>query len=186
MITTRLSKIIAGSYALAWGGLLLAQVNGSSDAFRDFVAGEKFPESSHAYVQLPPGYQPDLRMAVSEYSGTYQGITAFGGDRRYEPFETSYKIQIRVQSRSDIAVDWQCQVRKAGNREWTKEDPPMAVKHGQFGSGVVWGDMYFKASSEERVTAPFLAAFVKRAEDGASGLVLFGRYEGPVFLRREP
>jgi hypothetical protein len=186
MITIRLSKIIAGPFALIWGGVLLAQITSSDDAFRDFAAGEKFPESTHAYVQLPPAYQPDLRTQVNEYSGTYQGMAAFVGDRRYEPFETSYKIQIRVRSRSDIAVDWHYQVRKAGTREWTKEDPSMAVKHGRFGSGLVWGDMCFKGASEEHVPAPFLAAFVKRPEDGAIGLILFGRYEGPVFLRREP
>lgn len=185
MMTTKLFKAV-GALALVGGGLLVAQVTNSNDGFRDFVAGEKCPEPTHAYFQLPPGYQPDLRAQVTEYSGTYEGVGNYAGDRRYDPFETSYEIQVRVRSRSDIAVDWQHQVRKSGGQEWSREQPSMAIKRVQFGSGLLWGDMYFTASTEQRVTAPFLAAFVKRSEDSAPGLILFGRYEGPVFLRRHP
>lgn len=186
MIPIKLFKAIAASLAVIYGSLLVAQVTNSNDAFRDFVAGEKFPEATHAYVELPLAYQPDLRMQVTEYSGTYEGIADYAGDRRYDPFQTSYKIQIRLRSRTDIAVDWQHQVRKTGSQEWSGEEPSMAVKHVQFGSGLLWGDMYFTSSTEQRVTAPFLVAFVKRSEDSAPGLILFGRYEGAVFLQRNP
>lgn len=156
-----------------------------SEEFLDYLAGTNFPSGLHFTIPLPAEYRLDLRQNIYEYNGNYQGVSRYKGDRRYDAFDSSYSVAIRIVDRSNIIVDWHCAQRNAESNSWSDEAPQMNVQGARYGSRMVWGDMFFvSAEGIQRITRPFVGVFVETAKEHTRGLLLFGRYEGPVFLPR--
>jgi hypothetical protein len=161
-----------------------AQTNFDKTAL-DFYAGERFPFAANFDFSLPSNYRPDAREDIVTYSGEFEGNSHYKGDRRFNAFQTRYHIAIAIQSRSDVSVAWSCQQKENTSDRWQEEVPKMTVVNAKYGSFLVWGDMVLESKTEQKIaTKPFIALFVERVEDNAKGILLLGRYEGPVFLAR--
>jgi hypothetical protein len=155
------------------------------DEYRDFYAGTDFPFGAHSNFSVPNDYLPDVHEDYRTYSGTFKGSSEYADDRRFNAFETSYRVIISIRFRTDVSVEWICAQRANDSSEWREESPKMFVKDARYGPLMVWGNMYFTSQDGKQLTTkPFLALFVEKTSAHARGILLLDRHEGPVFLKR--
>ena len=156
----------------------------SDDIYLEHLAGNEYPIACHYYSKIPDGFIPNIWNSIYEYSGLYKGESHYAGDRRYGAFNAFYTIKVRVQARFDIRVEWNCKYQSNKNELVKDEIPEMGIENIKYGSSnIIWGDMYFISDNNKKIiTNPFIAVFVIRQSDHAPGMLLFGRYEGNVFL----
>lgn len=173
-----------------------------------FELGDKYSLGYASFFKRPEGYLPyeglpcwtmgkpynsqiPIISEISDYSGVFTGETVQPANHRYEAHDYSYRVEIKVKSRADVTVKWDCRIKAVDSKEWPQESPLMKVKNPKLGrEDVVWGDMYFEKGSSSYVTRPFLALYVgkkenllKKNENQPQGILLIDRYEGYVFLK---
>jgi len=137
---------------------------------------------------------PGIRMVwlsnTKELDGVYEGKGSHTGDRRFGPYERLYRI--RIQSRdsgqtvSPVEVDWWSKTEKwDGNDGSTADVVKFSVQDAKSNGSQIWGSMVATVSGKSQGPQfPFWAMPAEK-EDGTKGIVLFGRYEGPVFLKKK-
>jgi len=165
---------------------ILVSLN-DNEKYLDYYAGEDFPSGAISHFSLPNRYIPDSSKSPSSYSGRFIGKSSYNGDRRFDPFDVAYRIDIDIKNRSEVFIIWDCKFHKKGSSSWISENPEMKVKNAKYGRDLVWGDMFFLGDDGvSYVTRPFLALFViDSGNNNKRGILLIDRSEGVVFLDRQ-
>jgi hypothetical protein len=149
------------------------------------------PEHSSSYIlKLPNSY--GLYDHTKPVDGQYEGIGSYPGDRRYDAFDRKYTITIKtVQQASDprdnadsLEVGWASKLISAPPNDGTSYDNINYVVTDAYSNGqFIWGNMAYKDEKGNTVIrCPFMALRCKKGTD--DGLLLLGRYEGQVFLKK--
>ena len=137
-----------------------------------------------------PGIHTVLLSDAKELDGTYEGIGKHSGDRRFGLFERQYRIRIRTNNSSQkvsaVEVEWWSKTENwAGNDGSTTDLAKFSVRAAKSNGSQIWGTMFASvAGKDQGPQFPFLAMPAEK-EDGTKGILLFGRYEGPVFLKKK-
>lgn len=137
-----------------------------------------------------PGIHTVWLSDAKELDGTYEGIGKHSGDRRFGSFERHYRISIRTndssQKVSSVEVEWWSKTKNwDGNDGSTADLAKFSVRDAKSNGSQIWGTMFASvAGKDQGPQFPFFAMSAEK-EDGQKGIVLFGRYEGPVFLKKK-
>lgn len=127
---------------------------------------------------------------IKELDGVYEGKGSHSGDRRFGSYERLYRIRIRArdsgQTVSPVDVDWWSKTEKwSGHDGSTADLVKFCVKNANSNGSQIWGSMVASVDGKDQgAQFPFWAMPAER-EDGTKGILLFGRYEGPVFLKKK-
>lgn len=173
----RFFQAVALGCLLPWG--LLAQ-----DADWQYGTEMRFLDRSDL-GGAEPVFLPDL----AELDGLYEGAGSHPGDRRFHSYDRVYRIEIRVRdpqaSVSPLQVDWFSKTEKWDGGDGSTADlVKFTVREAQTNGSQIWGTMY--ATFQGKNQGPQYPFWAMPAEkNGARGIVLLGRYEGPVFLRKK-
>jgi len=127
---------------------------------------------------------------IKDLDGTYEGIGKHLGDRRFGSFERHYRIRIRTKDSSQkvlpVEVEWWSRTENWGGNDGSTADlAKFSVRDAKSNGSQIWGTMFASVDSKDQGPQfPFLAMPAEK-EDGTKGILLYGRYEGPVFLKKK-
>lgn len=136
-----------------------------------------------------PGIRITWLSSAKELEGTYEGTGSHPGDRRFGSYDRKYRIRIRATEASHqvspINVEWWSQTENWAGDGSTADLAKFSVKDAKSNGSQIWGTMYATVEGKDQGPQfPFWAMSAEK-EDGSKGIVLFGRYEGPVFLKKK-
>ena len=126
---------------------------------------------------------------LAELGGIYEGVGTHPGDRRFNSYDRVYRIEIRVQDPkktvSPIQVDWTSKTEKWDGGDGSSADlAKFSVRDAQTNGSQIWGTMHVSLNGKNQGPQyPFWA--MPAEKNGVRGIVLLGRYEGPVFLKKK-
>lgn len=164
---------------------------------------DPFYGTEHDFYLSVPGHF--VRYIHANCSGTYEGIGVFGGDRRFDPFHRHYSLVIEDKFADGsyatiithrIQVAWKSFTTVSSANDKTHGDDKAEgdtidnidynVKDAYFDGINLWGNMSYQTTKGESVVKmPFLAIRGHQTDEGETeGILLLGRYEGPVFLKK--
>lgn len=170
---------------LLFSVLLLEQRNFAEEA--DWQYGTEVRFIDRAMI---PGIRTIWLSNAKDLDGTYDGIGKHSGDRRFGFFERQYRIRIRTtdssQKVSPVDVEWWSKTENWGSNDGSTADlAKFSVRDAKSNGSQIWGTMFASvAGKDQGPQFPFLAMPAEK-EDGTKGILLFGRYEGPVFLKKK-
>lgn len=136
-----------------------------------------------------PGIRIVWLSSAKELEGTYEGTGSHPGDRRFGSYDRKYRIRIQATEASHqvspINVEWWSQTENWAGDGSTADLAKFSVKDAKSNGSQIWGTMYATVEGKDQGPQfPFWAMSAEK-EDGSKGIVLFGRYEGPVFLKKK-
>lgn len=137
-----------------------------------------------------PGIRTIWLSNIKDLDGTYEGIGKHSGDRRFGSFERQYRILIRtkdpLQKVSPVDVEWWSKTENWGGNDGSTADlAKFSVRDAKWNGSQIWGTMYASVDNiDQGPQFPFLAMPAEK-EDGTKGILLYGRYEGHVFLKKK-